>query len=295
MAQQPNLTERQSPRMGKGSELGKRVLSALVLAPVVLIALYAGSPYSDILVLVAGVLMIWEWSTIIGCKPFGTVMVVAIVMVGLSLVFAAFGYYQIAVWLCLAGAAGCAFFDLNRQKDETGREMDDEIPNSKRSLWLAFGIIYLCLACLSFLWLRSLAFEVILLVLIIVWVTDTGAYFVGRKIGGAKLAPKISPGKTWAGFFGGVVLAAFAAAGMTLIYEVEGFNILKLFVVGGVLAAVSQAGDLLESHLKRQHNVKDSSGLSPGHGGILDRADGLLAAVLCLGGMIWSMDLGFIN
>jgi phosphatidate cytidylyltransferase len=111
--------------------------------------------------------------------------------------------------------------------------------------------------------------------LLVVWTTDIGAYFAGRSIGGPKLAPRISPGKTWAGLVGGM-----AAAGLVggLLTALAGAGFWLAAGLGALLAAVAQAGDLFESRLKRHAGVKDSGHLIPGHGGLLDRIDGLVFA-----------------
>jgi phosphatidate cytidylyltransferase len=110
---------------------------------------------------------------------------------------------------------------------------------------------------------------------LVVWATDIFAYFVGRGIGGAKLAPSISPGKTWAGLVGGMLGAAVVGG---IVSTATGGPIWLAIVAAPVLAVVAQAGDLFESLLKRRAGVKDSGTLIPGHGGALDRLDGLLFA-----------------
>ncbi len=124
---------------------------------------------------------------------------------------------------------------------------------------------------------------------ICVWATDVGAYFLGKIAGGAKLAPRISPGKTWSGLIGGVCWAAVASAAMGLVFE-QGATFM-LASIGVAVAIVAQIGDLLELAAKRDAGVKDSGHLIPGHGGLLDRVDGLAAVLvavalarLCIGG-----------
>ncbi len=114
-----------------------------------------------------------------------------------------------------------------------------------------------------------------LFLLLLVWSADTFAYFSGRIIGGPKLAPKISPKKTWAGMGGAAAGAAVVAAGFLLCGKASGIAPFVVFAVA--LAIVEQAGDILESALKRAHDIKDSGNLIPGHGGMLDRTDGLMA------------------
>jgi len=126
----------------------------------------------------------------------------------------------------------------------------------------------------------------------VVWATDTGAYFAGRSIGGPKLIPSISPNKTWAGLLGGMVAAAIAGGLVGAINPV--LPALALAGLAGIVAVVSQAGDFTESALKRAFGVKDASQIIPGHGGVLDRLDGLLFAApfvavcdLIAGRMLW--------
>ena len=120
-------------------------------------------------------------------------------------------------------------------------------------------------------------FVALMFVLLIVWVTDIGGYFAGRGIGGPKLWPRVSPKKTWAGAIGGLVLGLVVAAGFALL----GFGkMLPLLLLGAVLAIVSQFGDLFESAVKRRFDIKDSSHIIPGHGGLLDRLDGFVAAIV---------------
>ena len=116
----------------------------------------------------------------------------------------------------------------------------------------------------------------VLWLFVTVWSCDTGAYISGRSIGGPKLAPRISPNKTWAGLLGGILAAVVASVLLALI---SGSGSIVLFAIQGtLLALISQCGDLAESSLKRRFDVKDSGNLIPGHGGILDRVDGVLFA-----------------
>jgi phosphatidate cytidylyltransferase len=118
----------------------------------------------------------------------------------------------------------------------------------------------------------------LILVLLVVWATDIGGYFAGRGVGGPKLWPRVSPKKTWSGFIGGTVSGALLA---TAVAAAAGLSALPtLFLLAFVLAAASQGGDLLESSLKRHFGAKDASSLIPGHGGVMDRLDGFVAAAL---------------
>jgi len=139
----------------------------------------------------------------------------------------------------------------------------------------AAGAAYILVAFAALAWLRADGWGNVLFVLLIVWATDIGAYLVGRRIGGARLARRISPGKTWSGAVGG--LACAVGVGLGAFFLQPGASVRALAVAAG-LSVAAQAGDLLESGMKRHFGVKDSGRLIPGHGGLLDRLDGLLAA-----------------
>jgi phosphatidate cytidylyltransferase len=158
-----------------------------------------------------------------------------------------------------------------------------------RPFWTSLGVAYVGLPALSLIWLRAapeLGLSALLWLLIVVWTTDTAAYFAGRAIGGPRLAPRISPSKTWSGLCGGMLGAALTGALTTWLLGSE--RLLQAAGLGAVLAIVAQLGDLAESALKRAAQVKDSGSLIPGHGGLLDRVDGLLfaAPALALLGLI---------
>ena len=144
-------------------------------------------------------------------------------------------------------------------------------------MWQALGIAYVALPNISLLWIRGLpnGLELILWILFTVWATDIGAYFAGRAIGGPKLCPRISPNKTWAGLGGGIVAAA--GIGILTVMICGSPHPFILIFITASLAIVAQIGDLFESWVKRFFDVKDSGHLLPGHGGILDRFDGIAA------------------
>ena len=154
--------------------------------------------------------------------------------------------------------------------------------------WLALGVLYVGLPCLALSWLRAMPEQgllTLLWVLGLVWATDTGAYIAGREIGGPKLAPRVSPNKTWAGLFGG--MAAAGLVGLAISVVVPDVSPWLAMPLGAVLAVVEQVGDLFESAVKRRFGVKDSSNLIPGHGGVLDRVDGLLVVSVAVAALSW--------
>lgn len=155
----------------------------------------------------------------------------------------------------------------------------DRLTFNENILWRLVGLAYVAIPCMSLLWLRNQqhGIQLVLTLLLIVWATDIGAYFSGRFAGGPKLAPAISPNKTWAGLIGGMVAAAIVAAIATS-FSPTPASIAGALWAGMALAILGQAGDLFESWLKRRAGVKDSGSLIPGHGGLLDRVDGLILA-----------------
>lgn len=247
--------------------LRARILSALVLAPLALLAVWKGDWAFALLAAVAGGLMAWEWTRLCLGRfgPGGWVLG------AMALVVAASGM-SAPLWGLAAIAVAALAAPLAQRLP--GRSL----------LWMASGAIYIGLPALALVWLRGLGRETMFWLLFLVWATDIGAYAAGRAIGGPKLLPKVSPKKTWAGLVGGVVSAAAVGAVVGL---VTGTSPARLAVLSAALAVVAQMGDLAESSVKRHFGVKDSSGIIPGHGGVFDRLDGLLAAApvvaaLCL-------------
>ena len=254
-----------------------RFISAAVLAPPVVAALLLGPPYSDVLVLAAGGIMAWEWARLCGDGRLGVAGVLAIAAVAGTIAVASLALYPAAAGLAAAGALAALVIALRDAR--------------AAALWLGFGVAYLAAACVSFLWLRHLPGEGLALIVWLVaavWATDTGAYLIGSTVGGPRLAPRISPKKTWAGLLGGMASAGLVGLICGALLEtlpaalaLPHWSVLGL--VSLLLALVEQGGDLLESGLKRHFGVKDASDIIPGHGGLLDRVDGLLAASLALG------------
>jgi len=164
----------------------------------------------------------------------------------------------------------------------------DSITINENIVWRLAGLAYVAVPCAALVWLRSVEHgaAIVLSLLLTVWATDIGAYFAGRTIGGPKLAPAISPNKTWAGLGGGMVAAAFTLA-LCKSFSPFPVEISNAILIGLLIAVLGQVGDLFESWLKRRAGVKDSGNLIPGHGGLLDRIDGLILTTPLFAWMVW--------
>jgi phosphatidate cytidylyltransferase len=273
------------------SGLRQRAISALTLAPVPVAAIWFGPPWLPLVTLAAAAVMAWEWSRL--CRrrrPLGAITAagddrhnsgrahdsstdhsvgVGFTLVGVvvaAVATAAFANAGLAVAAAFLGAA--VVYCLAR--GTAGIE----------PRWAALGALWVALPCVAFLWLADAAVggrAMLLWLLAAVWATDIGAYAFGRAFGGPLLAPHWSPRKTWAGLGGGVACAALTGAAAARILGTS--SALSLALLSAGLAVVGQFGDLAESLAKRRFGVKDSSGLIPGHGGLLDRLDGLLAVL----------------
>ena len=251
----------------KPSELRLRVISALILAAVAFIEVWAGGWFFAVFVSLLALIVFLEWTAIIGLTAFENARMRSAfcILVPLAiLVF--FGAYALQALIIFAAIAYVS------TKSTTG----------ETALWTAFAVLYCGFAAISLVELRNYENGIawILLLFAIVWGTDIGAYFVGKKLGGPKLAPKISPGKTQSGALGGLLIAALGAV---IIAAATGvLNPIQSIFIAAMVSAVSQTGDLFESYLKRRFNVKDSGAIMPGHGGLFDRVDGLMAAAIAL-------------
>ncbi|MBF0248692.1 MAG: phosphatidate cytidylyltransferase [Alphaproteobacteria bacterium] len=150
-----------------------------------------------------------------------------------------------------------------------------------RLAWVAFGAVYVAASCAA-LWVlrqdQAWGLTVLFWLVAVVWGADTGGYVFGKSIGGPKLAPAISPNKTWSGFLGGTALSA--VGGWAVVFVMADGAGLGVAVFSAATGVVSQVGDLFESWVKRRFGVKDSGAIIPGHGGVFDRVDGLVAAAI---------------
>jgi phosphatidate cytidylyltransferase len=250
------------------STLWLRLLAAIVLIPVTLTSVFLGGWTLAAWVGLAGLAMSVEWVQIVHHERFGWRFALHALAIMSSLGFAAMERPDLgwtAILICaLIGAVA------TQAREE-------------RAIWMILGIVYVASPCLAFVWmrdLRPLGLESAIWLLAVVWTTDSIAYGVGSLAGGPKLAPLVSPKKTWAGAIAGVVCAAFVS--ILFAFISGSASISSVVAAGIVLSLLAQMGDLAESQLKRTFGVKDMSDLIPGHGGALDRLDGLIFATLGL-------------
>ena len=240
-----------------------RVLSALVLAPVALAAVVLGGAYFAALVALGSGTLAWEWRRLCGEGRFGAVGWLLLAGVEAVVAAAALGHFAAAAALALVAAlAVYAAFGAK---------------GGASAAWHGCGAIYIAVPSIALLWLRETAGAApVLWLFLVVWATDIAAYAAGRSLGGPRLAPRISPRKTWAGFLGGILAAS--AVGTLAGPSLGVSSRASLAALSAFLSLVAQGGDLAESAIKRRFGIKDMSGLIPGHGGLFDRVDGLLAA-----------------
>jgi phosphatidate cytidylyltransferase len=239
-----------------------RVMAALVLAPLAIAAAYVGGWLWAALVTLATVGLYVEWLTVVGEARRVRVVVAGAVALALAGFCLAVGHVDAALLVLVLGLAAVALLA------------------SERRIWVATGFGYAAAAEMASVLVRLdpiYGFAALMLVLLVVWVTDIGGYFAGRGIGGPKLWPRVSPKKTWAGAIGGFA-ASLAVAGGFAAFDLSKTG--PLLLLSAMLSMASQLGDLFESAVKRRFGVKDSSHIIPGHGGLLDRLDGFVAAVV---------------
>lgn len=248
--------------------LATRLAAAAVLAPVTIAVVWIGGTAWIVGVAVVAVIALWEWARMVDGGPLSPAAG-AVIAASIAVPTGYFWDIRIAgAIVAVCGGGALVIGNATR--------------NPVHGLWMAVGTIYIGAAALALSWLRVGAVSglgAVLWLLLSVWASDALAYAAGRMIGGPRLAPRISPNKTWAGL-GGAMLGAAVASGLFGFFWTDGPGPLLLVAGGLVIGLVGQAGDLLESFAKRRFGTKDSSALIPGHGGVLDRIDALMAVTL---------------
>lgn len=255
----------------KIGDIGLRAASAIVLAPAAGLAIWAGGLWFLGLIIVACGLLAAEWATMSAPRAWRPVACA----VGLALIAAVLachaGQTSLALVILVFGAATAGLFARS-----IGQEPVDA----------AYGVLYLGWPAVLLIWLRDVDSQAGLywtvLVFAVAWSADILAYLVGSAVGGPKLWPRYSPNKTWSGFLGGLTAGVVAGAAMASWLDMAPLNLWWGGVLGLAAALATMAGDLWESALKRRFGVKDAGNLIPGHGGLLDRVDGLMFAVVAV-------------
>jgi phosphatidate cytidylyltransferase len=239
-----------------------RILASLVLAPVAILTAYAGGWLWTALVTLAAIGLYLEWLMVVGAARAVRITVSGSVALIVSGSYLAAGAIDLALAAQLLGLVVVALL------------------SSEQRGWAAAGFLYAAAAQMASVLVRLdlvAGLAALIFVLLVVWVTDIGGYFAGRGLGGPKLWPRVSPKKTWAGAIGGLAASLMVAGGFA------GFGLgkpLPLLLLAAILSVASQLGDLFESAVKRRFGVKDSSHIIPGHGGLMDRLDGFVAAIV---------------
>jgi len=255
--------DRPSVARRPGAELALRVGSALVLAPLAIGVAYIGGWPFALFWGVAAIGVLWEWTSLVAGSDRRSVLMAGAASLALALALAQMHHLAAAIIVLAMGALAAA-----------------ALAPAERRIWVSCGVPYAGALGLAPIVLRSdeRGFLVIMLLFAIVWATDIAAYFAGRALGGPKLMPLVSPKKTWSGALAGTVAAILVAVAIGRFAGLVG--LVPLAVLAVLLSVVAQAGDLFESALKRRFGAKDSSHLIPGHGGLMDRLDGFVAAAL---------------
>jgi phosphatidate cytidylyltransferase len=268
MAQSYPMTSSPPAKRFDWSNLGLRAASAVVLAPaVVAAAWFGGWPYL-VMISIGVALLAIEWGGM--SAPIAPTRVAAVVAAAI-LIAVFVGYRGDFIWawgaiaLTSAGAAVVARGVAERPADA------------------AYGVLYIAPAALCLVWLRSTdqGHWWIMMLFAATWAADIGAFLIGSALKGPKLWPRFSPNKTWSGFVGGL-LAATAVGTVMAALPAFRLNLLAAAIIGLAVGLATMGGDLWESAIKRRFGVKDSGDLIPGHGGLLDRVDGLMFAVVVM-------------
>jgi len=246
----------------RGGELALRIGSALVLVPLAIGTAYVGGwPFAAFWG-AAAIGVLWEWSSLVAAADRRSVLTTGGAAVVLAFALVTANHHLAAVIVLAMGTLGAA-----------------ALAPAERRMWVAGGVPYAGALGIAPIALRSDGadgFHAMLVLFAVVWATDIAAYFVGRAVGGPKLAVALSPNKTWSGALGGTLAAVVAAVAVGKAVGLTSLFALAMLAV--VLSVVAQVGDLFESALKRRFGAKDSSHLIPGHGGLMDRLDGFVTA-----------------
>lgn len=250
----------------KRSSLQLRIISACILGPIAIGALVLGGVYFTIFLALAGMAMCFEWCKTSVPEQTPLFLISMAVTVAVALVFAHVGLVLQSFAVILCGAVMMVV-------------LASLVGQKKQFFWVFIGPFWTGIPLISLITLRSMpdiGFAITIILFLVIWATDIGAYFSGKSIGGPKIAPVISPNKTWAGLIGGMLSAMIIAYLAALLLIPETIAPSGIMILAAICAILAQAGDFTESAWKRRFDIKDASNLIPGHGGVLDRLDGVL-------------------
>jgi phosphatidate cytidylyltransferase len=263
------------PAASPGSDLLTRFTMGVVMIAVACVAIWLGGWPFRLLAAAAAAAMMLEWGDMHKVRRgwtwlgMGLLLVATLILPELLFPAADRDPAEISrellgpVWMGFAGIAALAIL----------------YTLLSRRLTLGWGFLYIALPSFALLVLSWAWFELVFWLMLVTWATDIFAYFAGRSVGGPKLAPRISPNKTWAGLIGGMAGAALVGGLAAWLFGIAA-ELPDFYWLGALMALLAQLGDLYESRVKRRLGIKDSSALLPGHGGVLDRLDGLLPVAL---------------
>jgi len=260
------------------SNLGSRVIVGVFLAAIAIADIWVGGPAFALMIGIGVAVILWEWSA----------------MHGIGLSWRVAGLF-VLVGACLLAHVGLPLQSLGLLGAATLTVLLlSVLVRAKGKRWISTGLVYAGLPAVALIWMRSQpdGFALVMWTMGLVWATDIFAYFVGRAIGGPKIWTAISPNKTWAGLIGGMAAAALFSV---LFAHFVGWPqpARSMALVGATLAVVAQIGDFFESWLKRRAGVKDSGKLLRGHGGVMDRVDGLVP--VCIVVALWANAQGAVR
>lgn len=257
--------------MNLSESLKARLSTAAVAIPLALFLLYLGRPVVDALVILFAVLMMREWDSLVSGNRLGQLAsadAMSLTVIGSSLLLVSHAHFGYAATFVVLGILASLF-----------------VRKEKHS-WHSLGLTYVTVPVFAtFYILDHLGISGFLWLLVTVWAVDILAFAFGKVLGGPKIAPSISPNKTWAGLLGGIFGATLTCLAFQyfVLYPME----ISPLILGPLIAVVAQAGDFWESYVKRRFGVKDSSNILPGHGGILDRMDGFMTAATLVALLLW--------
>ncbi|MEM9751620.1 MAG: phosphatidate cytidylyltransferase [Pseudomonadota bacterium] len=268
------------------SNMARRIASAFLMMPIALLGVWSGGPAFGALVGAMAVILLFEWTRMVEGAAFSPRFFLLAPSAAAACLLASTGRHEMSAIAAFVGvaAASLAAAGASPSRGESA---------GRRIAWMALAGPYLIAPAWALIWLRGhepLGVALTLSLFFVVWATDSGAYLAGRGMGGPRLSPSVSPKKTWSGVVGGLVAAIATAIACDIVFF--GASRPAIFgVCGAFLSMATQLGDVTESTIKRRFGVKDTGGLIPGHGGALDRLDGMIFAALTAAAALLITDL----